>query len=106
MLVAIGVAATAVRVVTSFLILTYVKFKKFSATRRNSGVSKAAIAWSTALYTGCVHKEEKKNEREWKWENEKQTLGRKADFWKTGCCNAKKKAANVIRRTCSDAGGA
>jgi hypothetical protein len=44
MLVAIRVAATAVVVVTSFLIITYVKFKKFSATRRNSSVSKAALA--------------------------------------------------------------
>jgi hypothetical protein len=44
MLVAIGVAATAVVVVTSFLIITYVKFKKFSATSKDSGVSKAAIA--------------------------------------------------------------
>jgi hypothetical protein len=44
MLVAIGVAATSVVVVTSFLIITYVKFKKFSLTSRNSGVSKAAVA--------------------------------------------------------------
>jgi hypothetical protein len=44
MLVDIGVAATAVVVVTSFLIITYVKFKKFSATSRNSGVSEAAVA--------------------------------------------------------------
>jgi hypothetical protein len=44
MLVAIGVAATSVVVVTSFLIITYVKFKKFSATSRNSGVSKATVA--------------------------------------------------------------
>jgi hypothetical protein len=44
MLVAIGVAATSVVVVTSFLIITYVKFKKFSATRRNSGISEAAVA--------------------------------------------------------------
>jgi hypothetical protein len=44
MLVAIGVAATAVVVVTSFLIITYVKFKKFSATRKESGVSEAAVA--------------------------------------------------------------
>jgi hypothetical protein len=44
MLVAIEVAATAVVIVTSFLIITYVKFKKFSATSRNSGVSEAAIA--------------------------------------------------------------
>jgi hypothetical protein len=43
MLVAIRVAATAVVVVTSFLIITYVKFKKFSATSRNSGVSEAAV---------------------------------------------------------------
>jgi hypothetical protein len=78
--VAIGVAATSVVVVTSFLIITYVKFKKFSATRRNSGVSKAVVAWSTALYTGGVRKEEKKNEREWKWENEEPTVGRKGDF--------------------------
>jgi hypothetical protein len=44
MLVAIGVAATSVVVVTSFLIITYVKFKKFSATSKNSSVSKAAVA--------------------------------------------------------------
>jgi hypothetical protein len=44
MLVAIGVAATAVIVVTSFLIITYVKLKKFSATSKDSGVSKAAVA--------------------------------------------------------------
>jgi hypothetical protein len=44
MLVAIGVAATSVVVVTSFLIKTYVKFNKFSATRMNSSVSKTAVA--------------------------------------------------------------
>jgi hypothetical protein len=44
MLVAIGVAATSVVVVTSFLIITYVKFKKFSATSRNSGNGEATIA--------------------------------------------------------------
>jgi hypothetical protein len=44
MLVAIGVAATAVVVVTSFILITCVKFKKFSATSKDSGVSKAAIA--------------------------------------------------------------
>jgi hypothetical protein len=44
MQVAIGVAATSVMVVTSFLIITYVKFKKFSATSRNSGNSKATVA--------------------------------------------------------------
>jgi hypothetical protein len=44
MLVAIGVAATAVVVVTSFLIITYVKFKKFSATSKDSGVSEADVA--------------------------------------------------------------
>jgi hypothetical protein len=44
MLVAIRVAARAVVVVTSFIIITYVKFKMCSATSRNSGVSKAAIA--------------------------------------------------------------
>jgi hypothetical protein len=44
MLVAIGLAATAVVVVTSFLIITYVKFKRFSATSKDSGVSKAAVA--------------------------------------------------------------
>jgi hypothetical protein len=44
MLVAIGVAAAAVVVVTSFLLITYVKFKKFSETSKNSGVSKAAVA--------------------------------------------------------------
>jgi hypothetical protein len=44
MLVAIGVAATSVVVVTSFLIITYVKFKKFSATSRNSGNWEATIA--------------------------------------------------------------
>jgi hypothetical protein len=44
MLVAIGVAATLVVVVTFFLIITYVKFKKFSATSRNSGDSKATVA--------------------------------------------------------------
>jgi hypothetical protein len=41
--VAIGVAATAVVVVTSFLIITDVKFKKFSATSKNSGVREAAV---------------------------------------------------------------
>jgi hypothetical protein len=44
MLVDIGVAAAAVVVVTSFLFITYVKFRKFSATSKNSGVSEAAIA--------------------------------------------------------------
>jgi undecaprenyl pyrophosphate phosphatase UppP len=44
MLVAIGVAATAVVVVASFLIITYVKFKKFSATRIISGDSEATVA--------------------------------------------------------------
>jgi hypothetical protein len=44
MLVAIGVAATAVVVVTSFLLITYVKFKKFSATSKDRGDSKAAVA--------------------------------------------------------------
>jgi hypothetical protein len=44
MLVAIGVAATAVVVVTSFLIITYVKFKKFSATSSISGDSTATVA--------------------------------------------------------------
>jgi hypothetical protein len=44
MLVAIGVAATLVVVVTSFLIITYVKFKKFSATSSNSGDSEATVA--------------------------------------------------------------
>jgi hypothetical protein len=44
MLVAIGVAAAAVVVVTSFLLIMYVKFKKFSATRKDSGVSEAAVA--------------------------------------------------------------
>jgi hypothetical protein len=45
MLVAIGVAATAVVVVvTSFLIITYVKFKKFSVTSKDSGVSEAGVA--------------------------------------------------------------
>jgi hypothetical protein len=44
MLVAIGVGATAVVVVTSFLIITYVQFKKFSATSKDSGVSKASVA--------------------------------------------------------------
>jgi hypothetical protein len=44
MLVAIGVATTLVVVVTSFLLNMYVKFKKFRATSRNSGNSKATIA--------------------------------------------------------------
>jgi hypothetical protein len=44
MLVAIGVAATSVVVVTSFLIITYVKFKKFSATSSISGDSEATVA--------------------------------------------------------------
>jgi hypothetical protein len=44
MLVAIGVAATAVVVVASFLIITYVKLKKFSATSSISGDSKATVA--------------------------------------------------------------
>jgi hypothetical protein len=51
MLVAIGVAATSVVVVTSFLITKYVKFQKFSATSSNSGNSDATVAWSTAVYT-------------------------------------------------------
>jgi hypothetical protein len=44
MLVAIGVPATSVVVVTSFLIITYVKFKWFSATRSISSDSKATVA--------------------------------------------------------------
>jgi hypothetical protein len=44
MLVGIGLPATLVVVVTSFLIITYVKFKKFSAIIRNSGVSEATVA--------------------------------------------------------------
>jgi hypothetical protein len=44
MLVAIGVAATAVVVVASFLIITYVKFKKFSPTCSISGDSKATVS--------------------------------------------------------------
>jgi hypothetical protein len=44
MLVAIRVAAAAVVGVTSFLFITYVRFKKFSVTSKNSGVSKAAVA--------------------------------------------------------------
>jgi hypothetical protein len=44
MLVAIGVAATSVVVVTSFLVITYVKFKKFSATSSISGNSEATVA--------------------------------------------------------------
>jgi homospermidine synthase len=44
MVVAIGVAATVVVVVTSFLLTMYVKFKKFSATSKDSGVSKATVA--------------------------------------------------------------
>jgi hypothetical protein len=43
MLVAIGAAATAVAVVASFLVIMYVKFKKFSATRI-SGNSEATVA--------------------------------------------------------------
>jgi hypothetical protein len=44
-LVAIGVAAAAVVVVTSFLLLiSYVKFRKFSVTSKNSGVREAAVA--------------------------------------------------------------
>jgi hypothetical protein len=43
MLVAIGVAATSVVVVTSFLLITYVTFKKLSATSSISG-SKASVA--------------------------------------------------------------
>jgi hypothetical protein len=54
MMVDIGVAATSVVVVTSFLFITYVKFKKFSVTSRNSGVSEAAVAWSTAVYMLAV----------------------------------------------------
>jgi hypothetical protein len=42
-LVAIGAAATAVVVVATFLVITYVKFKKFSATR-SIGDSKANVA--------------------------------------------------------------
>jgi hypothetical protein len=44
MLVAIGVAATAVVIVASFLVITYFKFKKFSATRIISGDSEATVA--------------------------------------------------------------
>jgi hypothetical protein len=44
MLVAIGVAATSVVVVTSFLVITYVKFKKFRATSSISGDSEATVA--------------------------------------------------------------
>jgi hypothetical protein len=44
MLVAIGVAATSVVVVTSFLVIMYVKFKKFSATSSISDNSNATIA--------------------------------------------------------------
>jgi hypothetical protein len=44
MLVAIRAAATAVVVVASFLVITYVKFKKFSATRIISGDSEATVA--------------------------------------------------------------
>jgi hypothetical protein len=44
MLVAIGMTATSVVVVTSFLVITYVKFKKFSATRSISGDSNATVA--------------------------------------------------------------
>jgi hypothetical protein len=44
MLVAIGVAATSVVVVTSFLVIDYVKFKKFSATSSISGDSDATVA--------------------------------------------------------------
>jgi hypothetical protein len=43
MLVDIGAAAKAVVVVASFLIITYVKFKKFTATRSISGDSKATV---------------------------------------------------------------
>jgi hypothetical protein len=43
-LVAIGVAAAAVVVITSFLFISYVKFKKFSATSKKSRVSEAAVA--------------------------------------------------------------
>jgi hypothetical protein len=43
-LVAIGVTATSVVVVTSFLIIMYVKFKKFSATSSKSGNSEATVA--------------------------------------------------------------
>jgi hypothetical protein len=44
MLVAIGAAATTVVVVASFLVIMYVKFKKFSATRILSGDSEATVA--------------------------------------------------------------
>jgi hypothetical protein len=43
MLVAIGVAATSVVVVALFLMITYVKFKKFSATSKISGNSDATV---------------------------------------------------------------
>jgi hypothetical protein len=43
-LVAIAVAASAVVVVTSFLFISHVKFKKFSATSKNNGVREAAVA--------------------------------------------------------------
>jgi hypothetical protein len=44
MLVAIGVVAAAVVVVTSFLLITFVKFKNLSATSKNSGFSEVAVA--------------------------------------------------------------
>jgi hypothetical protein len=44
MLVASGAAATAVVVVASFLVITYFKFRKFSATRSISGDSEAKVA--------------------------------------------------------------
>jgi hypothetical protein len=93
MLVAIGVAATLVVVVISFLIITYVKFKKFSATSRNNGNSKATVAWSTAVYTVRVqyvyvtkkrrikvNESERMKNRQWE--------GRRL-FGDTGCRNAK-----------------
>jgi hypothetical protein len=43
-LVAIVVAAAAVVGVTSFLFISYFKFKKFSATSKNSGIREAAVA--------------------------------------------------------------
>jgi hypothetical protein len=47
---------------TYLLLITYVKFRKFSVTRGNSGDSEAAVAWSIAFYT----KKDRVWKREWK----------------------------------------
>jgi hypothetical protein len=64
-----------------------------------------------SIYSTCtvrLWKEEMKNEREWKWKDEKTDSGKEGNF----CCGKTRvlrrkmrKAANVIRRTRCNAGG-